>query len=191
MKYIFCIIAVLLQPVFSWYVCHRQDKRQAALKMPMLYYSAVYLVVQLGVFFRFCTKLQGDMQKYSYLIQAVILLVFVLLELALFGSNQYIQGVQEKEQASIWDFKALLRELETCRVNVTNPENQQQIDRLLEKMRYADPVSSPAVQQENDRIHELIVELSAITGQEMFAKKCEEISKQLDIRKIKNVKEQG
>ena len=39
MKYIFCIIALLIQPVFSWYVYHKQDKKKAALKMPMLYYS--------------------------------------------------------------------------------------------------------------------------------------------------------
>ena len=47
MKYIFCIIALLIQPVFSWYVYHKQDKKKAALKMPMLYYSVAYMVVQL------------------------------------------------------------------------------------------------------------------------------------------------
>ena len=46
MKYIFCIIALLIQPVFSWYVYHKQDKKKAALKMPMLYYSVAYMVVQ-------------------------------------------------------------------------------------------------------------------------------------------------
>ena len=44
MKYIFCIIALLIQPVFSWYVYHKQDKKKAALKMPMLYYSVAYMV---------------------------------------------------------------------------------------------------------------------------------------------------
>ena len=29
MKYIFCIIALLIQPVFSWYVYHKQDKKDA------------------------------------------------------------------------------------------------------------------------------------------------------------------
>ena len=56
MKYIFCIIALLIQPVFSWYVYHKQDKKKAALKMPMLYYSVAYMVVQLYVFFKFCLK---------------------------------------------------------------------------------------------------------------------------------------
>lgn len=32
MKYIFCIIALLIQPVFSWYVYHKQDKKKAALR---------------------------------------------------------------------------------------------------------------------------------------------------------------
>lgn len=60
MKYIFCIIALLIQPVFSWYVYHKQDKKKAALKMPMLYYSVAYMVVQLYVFFKFCSKFQKD-----------------------------------------------------------------------------------------------------------------------------------
>ena len=47
MKYIFCIIALLIQPVFSWYVYHKQDKKKAALKMPMLYYSVAYMVVHM------------------------------------------------------------------------------------------------------------------------------------------------
>lgn len=32
MKYIFCIIALLIQPVFSWYVYHKQDKKKSSTK---------------------------------------------------------------------------------------------------------------------------------------------------------------
>lgn len=128
---------------------------------------------------------------YSYLIQAAILLVFVLLELALFGSNRYIENVQQKEQASIREFKGLIRELEICKTGVSDGANQQQISKLLEKMRYSDPVSSPAVAQENEKIHALIEELSAITEPEAFAGTCDEIARQLEIRKIKNGKQQG
>lgn len=60
MKYIFCIIALLIQPVFSWYVYHKQDKKKAALKMPMLYYSVAYMVVQLYVFLNSVQSFQKD-----------------------------------------------------------------------------------------------------------------------------------
>lgn len=60
MKYIFCIIALLIQPVFSWYVYHKQDKKKAALKMPMLYYSVAYMVVQLYVFLNSVQNFQKD-----------------------------------------------------------------------------------------------------------------------------------
>ena len=65
------------------------------------------------------------------------------------------------------------------------------IDKLYEKMRYSDPVSSPEVAQENEKINELIAELPGITESSQFEAKCLEIEKQLDIRKIKNTKEQG
>lgn len=191
MKYIFCILALLAQPIFTWYVFHKQDKREAALKMPMLYYSGVYLVVQIFVFIKFCLKIPEDYQMWSYLIQIAILLVFIILEMALFGSNKYIKDVETREQNSIRDFKNLIMELEICRAGVENAENLKALDSLLEKMKYSDPVSSPAVEQENNKIHELISELSDDMEHELFKKKCNEIAKQLEIRKIKNTKERG
>ena len=176
MKYIFCIIALLIQPVFSWYVYHKQDKKKAALKMPMLYYSVAYMVVQLYVF--------------SYLIQAAILLGFVIFEMILWGSNKYIEDVDNKEKQSIQDFKELIKDLEICRVNVQDTANKANIDKLYERMRYENPVSSPKAIEENLRIKGLIAELADITDNTLFEAKCNEIVKQLDIRKIKNTKEQ-
>lgn len=191
MKYIFCIIALLVQPLSAWNVYHKQDKRKAALKMPMIYFSGVYLAVQFYVFFKYCMRFPESMEQYSYMIQGAILVVFILIELAMFGSNKYIEDIQQKEQDSIRDFKGLIRNLEICRASVSDMENQKHIDKLIEKMRYSDPVSNQAVARENQRIYELIEELSEITEREAFEKKCSEIAKQLEIRKIKNVKEQG
>ena len=137
-RYIFCVIAVLVQPLFVWYVYHKQDKREAALKIPMIGCSVLYLVVQVYAFFKLCIKIPGKYGIFSYLIQAVILAVFIALELALSGSNKYIKKVQE-----------------------------------------------------NEKIHKLIAELPGITESSQFEAKCLEIEKQLDIRKIKNTKEQG
>ena len=190
MNYIFCIIALVIQPVFAWYVYHKQDKRDAALKMPMIYFSGVYLFVQLFVFFKFCIKIPENYQIYSYLLQGVILIVFLFLELFLFGSSKYISNIQKKEQNSIREFKNLIKELEICRLDVTDSQNKENIERVYEKMRYADPISSVEVRQENEKIHQLITELSELADCEQFAAKCKEIEKQLDIRKIKNTKEQ-
>lgn len=190
-KYIFCIIALVIQPIFTWYVYHKQDKREAARKMPMIYFSGGYLIIQLFVFFKYCLKIPENYQMYSYLIQAAILIVFIILELALFGSNKYIKDVEAREQNSIRDFKSLIQELEICCVGVEDDENLKILNALMEKMRYSDPVSSSAVEQENNRIHDLIAELSNITEHELFKQKCDEIAKQLEIRKIKNTKERG
>ena len=162
MKYIFCIIALIVQPLSAWNVYHKQDKRKAALKMPMLYFSGVYLLIQFFVFIKFCMKISESFEIFSYIIQAVILIVFVMLELSLFGSNQYIENIQQKEQSSIREFKGLIRELEICRLSVEDIVNQQHIDRLIEKMRYADPVSSPAVAYENEKILQLLIKATNV-----------------------------
>lgn len=165
MKYIFLIIALIIQPLFTWYVYFKQSKDKAAMKMPMLYFSLVYLIVQVCIFFNFCIKIPDDYQIYACLLQGAILVIFLVVEFVLFGSNKYIDKVQQKEQVSICDFKNLIKELEICRLDVTD--------------------------EENEKIHKLIEELSAITNPELFASKCREIEKQLAIRKIKNTKEKG
>lgn len=188
MKYVFCILALLIQPVFAWYVYRKQDKRKAALKVPMLWFSGVYLVVQIFVFTKFCMKIPENNQFFSYLIQIVVLVIFTVLELALLGSNQYIKRIEDKEQDSISSFKSLIKSLEICRVSIDDDKKRACIDVLLDKMRYEDPVSSPLVEKENQIIHELIAELSNIIEQDLFKKQCDEIVKQLEIRRIKNTK---
>lgn len=188
MKYIFCGIALLIQPIFAWYVYHRQDKTKAALKMPMIYFSGVYLVAQFTVFWKICRKIPSDYQNYAYLIQGALLVAFILLQLVLFGSNKYIENVEAKEQESIREFKQLIENMEICNVLIHDPGKKKCVEDLLEKMRYADPVSSEGVTQENEKIGKLIDELSDEMEMDLFQNKCSEIQKQLEIREIKNIR---
>lgn len=189
MRYLFCILALLIQPVFAWHVYRRQDKRKAALKVPMLGFSGMYLLVQIYVFVKVCIKIPEDYSFFSYLIQDAILVGFVVLELALLGSNHYIKRIENKEKDSIRSFKSLIEQLEVCRVNIDDDKKRACVNILLDKMRYEDPVSSPSVEKENQMIYELIAELSNIIELDLFEKQCDEIAKQLEIRKIKNTKE--
>ena len=106
--------------------------------------------------------------------------------------TSYMLSRHEKrlEKQSIQDFKELIKDLEICRVNVQDTANKANIDKLYERMRYENPVSSPKAIEENLRIKGLIAELADITDNTLFEAKCNEIVKQLDIRKIKNTKEQ-
>lgn len=47
---------------------------------------------------KYCMKIPKDYQMVSYLIQMGILIIFIVLEIVLFGSNKYIKDVEVKEQ---------------------------------------------------------------------------------------------
>ena len=130
-KYIFCLIAILMQPIFAFLVFHKQEKQKAALKMPLVYLSGVYLVIQIFVFFKVCLKIPKDYQVYSYLLQSAILAVFIIIEIAMAASNKYITKVQTQEQSSIEVFKGLIQQLEICRVQITDEVNRKEIDKVL------------------------------------------------------------
>ena len=191
-KYIFCIIALLVQPLFVYMVyIKKQNKSEAALKMPLLYFSGAYLVVQLYVFFKYCLKLKGDFEIYSYLIQAGILIVFIILELFLLGHNSHIKRIDRQEADSIADFKSLMEQLEIKKIMLDDTEKQQQLSKVLELMRYQDPVSSKEVADINRQIEGLISGISEEMDIDKISSICNKIIKLLEIRKIKNTKERG
>lgn len=191
MKFIFCIVALLIQPFFCYLVYKKQDKRQAALNMPMLYWSGAYLVVQIYVFFKYCLKFPEEYQMYSYLLQSGILVVFLILECAFFFSNRYINAIEKKEQDSIQDFKQILQELEVKKVLVKDAEKADLLNQIYDKMRYADPVSSPDVATENRALMELVQQLNDRTEMKEFEEQCTQILNLLEVRKIKNTKVKG
>lgn len=188
MKFIFCILALMVQPLFSYYTYRKQDKNIAALKVPMAALSGFYLIVQFWVFIKVCLKMPGKYQIYAYLLQGVILAIFIIAELTLLAHNSHIQRIDNQEKESIQDFKNLIRELQVCKIQIKEFDRQQMLDKLVERMKYEDPVSSYVVAQENNKIHELILKLSDVIEEEEFKKICREIDNQLDIRKVKNVK---
>lgn len=191
-KYIFCIIALLIQPLFIYVVYSRKQKKSdAALKMPLLYFSVAYLVVQCYVFWKYCLKLEGDLEIYSYLIQAGILVVFLILELFLILHNSHIKRIDKQEAESVADFKVLMEQLEIKKILFNDTEKQKELDKVLEKMRYQDPVSSKEVQEINKQIE---VQIKGITEEmeiEKISSICNTIIKLLEVRKIKNTKERG
>ena len=65
--YIFCIIAIILQPVISFLALRKKNKNERALNLPLIYFTAVYLIVQIYVFFKYCLKFKGEYEKYSYI----------------------------------------------------------------------------------------------------------------------------
>ena len=74
------------------YVPYKHDKREAALKIPMIGCSVLLSCCAGMCVLQTVYKNSGENTVYFlYLVQAVILAVFIVLELALSGSNKYIK----------------------------------------------------------------------------------------------------
>lgn len=188
MKFLFCGIALVAQPFFFYVVYKKQEKEEAALRMPMVYFSIFYLVVQMYVFVRYCLRLRGEYEKYSYLIQTAILILFLVLELALLFSNKYIKRVDKEEKDSISDFKDLVQEVEIQIVQTEDEAMKASLQTVYEIMRYENPVTNQNAAGENQKIRELLARISEISDQELMQKRCDEIRKLIEIRRIKNTR---
>lgn len=182
MEYIFCIIAVIIQLPFLYVVLKRQNKNISALRMPYVYVSGAYLVIQFYVFFKYCIKLPDD---YANLVQIGILVIFSLLEVSLFVGNRYIKRVDTKQQRGVAEFRDIIRSLEVKRLEFDDSKKQGYIDKLLEELKYSDPDSAECVRQENLRLKELIQKLDSKSSMEEIEMICVETSKVLSIRNIK------
>ena len=109
MKYVFCIIAVIMQIPFLYSVLRKQNKNISALRMPYVYLSVTYMALQFYIFFKYCLRLPVQNAKF---IQLGILVVFILLEVLLFVGNKYIKRVDKKQRSSITEFRDIIKELE-------------------------------------------------------------------------------
>lgn len=188
MRFIFCIIAVLIQFLFLIYVYGKQDKNKAALKVPLLFTSVLYMIVQFYVFFKYCLRFPDKFEYLSYLLQGAVLIIFILLEIVLLLSNRYIKRIENQEQNSVNDFNDMLQKPEVLRVEMRDEEKIGILDSMLDKMRYMDPVSTDRVQDENRKIKEIIQSISAAESIEALESKCRDINELLEIRKIKNTR---
>lgn len=184
MKYIFLIIAILFQPLFSYYVYHKQDKNQAALKVPMLFFSGVYLIVQFYVYFKYLTKLPEDLQYIAYLIQGAVLAIFIVIELALFSSNKYINRVDTETKERLSDFKKIRQLFEIEYSQMNSSMHTDALKDISDLIRFANPVSYGETYEEDKKLEELINGISGLSLPELDSR-CTEIKKVLNIRKIK------
>lgn len=188
MEYIFCVIAVIVQLPFLYLVLKRQNKNISALRMPYVYVSGVYLVIQFYVFFKYCIKLPDD---YANLVQIGILVIFSLLEVLLLVGNRYIKRVDTNQQRGVAEFRDIVRSLEIKRLEFDDSKKLGYIDKLLEELKYSDPDSAECVRQDNLRLKELIQKLDSKSSMEEIEMICAKTSKVLSIRNIKNKSGKG
>ena len=70
---------------------------------------------------------------------------------------------------------------------VNDAERQKRLNSIIEKMRYEDPVSNTNTAEEEMKIKEIIDIIDTVDDDSEFEKKCSEIERLLEIRKIKNM----
>lgn len=184
MKYIFLIVAILIQFFFTYNVYRKQDKNQAALKVPMMVFSGIYVVVQFYVFFKYLIRFPESMQKYSYLIQGIILAVFLVVELVLFSSNKYINRIDTEKKERISDFKKIRQLFEIEYSQMNSGMHTDALKEISDLIRFANPVSYGETYEEDKKLEELINGISGLSLPELDSR-CTEIKKVLNIRKIK------
>lgn len=182
--YLFCVIAILLQPIVAWYVYKKQDKYKAALKVPMFVISIAYLIIQYIVFWKYLRHLPLDKKIYADVIQGIMLFAFIVVEFALMKSNVYAERVELENKDRIQEFNKLKQMIGCELAKITNSSDNNRVLQVYERMKYENPVSKRNVEEENIQLRELIENLSQFEGIEL-EERCEKIELLLEQRKIK------
>lgn len=183
LKYAFCIIAVLVQVVAGFLILRERDKEKAALRMPMVYIGGVYLVIQFFVYFKYCRYLP---ERYAVLLQGALLVLFIIIEVGLSGSNSYIRRVDSQMKESTEGFREILQSLNIKRVEFNGLAAQGYLDALYEKMKFSDPTGGSETNREDKRLSELIRSMDTGMSVEKIKTRCAEAEKVLAIRNQKN-----
>ena len=186
MKYIFCIIAVVLTLATWIYVFSIKDKNKAMLKVLYVASSVIYLVAQFFVFIKIGRRSWGFLDKYSYLVQVICLFAYILVILISTLVDKYIMSIQRKEERSISTFVQIRQGIEESIVLAKHDEVKNRLMKLSDSVRYMNPVCHGAEKEEAE-ILQLIQNLKQYSfNEEALCQICDDIEQLLKMREIHN-----
>lgn len=157
--YIFTTISIVIQIlIFS-----NSDINEKIMKKSFFGYSIIYIDVLYGIFqiiIFILTKLCSQIPLWLTIILNVVLLSgFVIILCSTYLSIDYINSIENKNREKVNFLKTILIDIELLEKNEENKEIRNELLKLIEKIRYSDPISNGRLLELEEKITIKVKEL--------------------------------
>lgn len=131
--------------------------------IPLASISTFYLLAQIGVsiiFIIFQQMFSGTgITKAAVVIQVVMLAIFIVVAIIAIMSRDAVQAVNDTVREKVTTHKTTLFQIEMIRDTTTHPELKNAVGKLVETVKYSDPITNESIADVDARIEYTLNEL--------------------------------
>lgn len=159
--YIFSMIAIAVQAVVPIATSQKSSRMSdALLGFSLLKSGIIYLAVQV-IFGLIVMAVHSFPVTWAVVIQMVLLAVYVIMVISAIIADHHVEEVNQKTAERTFFIKALRVDLAAQKSRVSDAEVGAALDKLTEKLRYADPASHDLLAKVEDQISNTMERLKA------------------------------
>ncbi len=151
------MLALALQYLFGWLGFRNSSAETKLFGISVAYVGYVYALIQLIVGFVF-VLLQPVAWLCALTFSALLIVIIILTVIALVGT-QYAETPVPSED-KVFYIKSLQVQLEIIATKAENALVKQEVKKLVDAVKYSDPVSHPSLQPMEEKLREQVAELA-------------------------------
>lgn len=158
LSYAFMTIAFIVQIVSMFLSFKTADVEAAFFGIPLASFSIYYLCASLVVGAAFMI-FQNAGFTLAMVIQVLILAAFLIVAITSLLARDTVQAIGDNVKQNVTNLKSVLVDVEMLASSCTDPELKQALNKLVDTVKYSDPMSTAAIELVEQRIMRKISEL--------------------------------
>ena len=159
--YIFSMLAIAVQAIVPIVTSQKSSRMSdALLGFSLLKSGMIYLAVQI-IFGLIVMAVRTFPVTWAVVIQMILLAVYVIMVISAIVADHHVEEVNKKTAERTFFVKALRADLAVQKSRVSDAEVTAALDKLAEKLKYADPTSSDLLAKIEDQISDTMEQLKA------------------------------
>ena len=158
LSYTFMTIAFIVQIVSMFLSFKTADVEAAFFGIPLASFSIYYLCASLVVGAAFMI-FQNAGFTLAMVIQVLILAAFLIVAIISLLARDTVQAIGDNVKQNVTNLKSVLVDVEILASSCTDPELKQALNKLVDTVKYSDPMSTAAIELVEQRIMRKISEL--------------------------------
>lgn len=159
MSYVFMLIAFGYQIASMFVSVKTLDVETMFFGIPLMQLSVFYFGAELFASAAFMFFQNQVNYKIPLLIQVALLAIFAIMAIVAVAGRDASKAVKDNIQTKVSALKSIGVDVEMMAASAQDAEIRNRLKKLAENIRYSDPMSTPAIEDVELRIHQAVNEL--------------------------------
>ncbi len=158
LSYVFMTLAFVLQAISLGMALKSVEVETMFFGIPLISFSVYYLGAALVIGLIFMI-FQGAPFALALVLQILLMAAFLIVAIISLLARDTVQAIGDNVKTKVVTLKSTLVDVELLEASATDPDLKNQLHKLAETVKYADPMTTPAIEDVENRIRARINQL--------------------------------